>query len=203
MFSTPALKISSCHQQTDNKAPLHITSGDSPVPPWLGTGQEGISQHPACQGGGLQPGPLCASAMVFLLQYVCLPISELGTSLGSPIPGLRRGLARSHAANSAKGSKLCTSSKIQHPSPRSSQPVKATHGNQSVPSAPAPEHPAAASRHVPVLAHSTSQSLAMVRWRKANLKSQFQPCGCRSGPRWVSQPSPKPAEGCFGERIRS
>lgn len=32
MFSTPALKISSCRPQADNKAPLHITSGDSPVP---------------------------------------------------------------------------------------------------------------------------------------------------------------------------
>lgn len=160
LFSTTALEISSCGQQADNKAPLHVTSDDSPVPPRLGT-------TPARQGGGLQPGPLCGSAMVFLPQYVCLPTSELGTSLGSPVPGSwgRGCLAQSHAANLAKGSKLCTSSKIQHPSPCSSQPAKATHGNQSVPSAPAPEHPhhvpprgvpaspGAGTQHKPILSH--------------------------------------------------
>lgn len=64
-----------------------------------------------------------------------------------------------------------------------------------------PQHPRPGPPR-PVPAPSTSRSLAMVRWGKANFKSRFQPCGCRSGPRRVSQPLPRPAEGCFGEKTR-
>lgn len=207
LFSMPALKISSATPKQITR--LHRTSsGDSPVPLQLGRGWERISRHPARWGGGLQPGPLCASAMVFLLQYVCLPTNELGTNLGSPVPGLGGGTGGASCTipcrTFGQGLKAVHKQQIQRPLPHSSQPVKATHRNQSVPSAPTPEHPTAcrpgASR--PLRAHSARRSLAMVHWRKAKLKSQFQPCGCRSGPRRASQPLPRPAEGCFGEKSR-
>lgn len=167
LFSTPALKISSCHQQADNKASLHITSGDSPVPPRAGRASAGIQ---------LARVEVSSRDHLVLVQWYFY-CNMFAYPLASRPPAV--GLARSRIANSAKGSKLCTSSKIHHPSP----PSRVTHGNQSVPSAPAPEHPPTrrpgASRPVP--AHSTRRSVAMVRWRKADLKSRFQPCSCGSG----------------------
>lgn len=148
LFSTPALKISSCRQQVDNKAPLHITSGDSPVPPRAGRASAGIQ---------LARVEVSSREHIVLVQWYFY-CNIFAYPLASWAPAV--GLARSRIANSAKGSKLCTSSKIQHPSP----PSRVTHGNQSVPSEPAPEHPPThrpgASRPLP--AHSTSRSLAMV-----------------------------------------
>jgi len=172
LFSTPALKISSC---------------------CLGTGQEGISQHPARRGEGPQPGPLSASAMVFPLPCVRLPTRKLGASLGSPVPGLQGLLhdpvleIRPRAQSCAQAAKFS----IPHPAPPS---LQRQHAETSLcllhppPRTPTTRRP------------GTSQPLAMICWRKASLKPQFQPRGCRSGPRGVSQPLPRPAEGRSGEK---
>lgn len=82
-------------------------------------------------GWGLQPGPLCASAMIFLLQLFT----------HCPIPGVwgggRGGLAQSQRRQFGQGLQAAQNSASLAPF----QPGKVTHGNQSVPSAPGPEHP--------------------------------------------------------------